>query len=150
MQADHLIRGASLRPVVSGQDDCRPFGTCPVDGSIDERDGMGVDSCQRFVEEKQWCVLGQSLGDKRTLPLATREAAEATVGKIGDVQPFETVVDDPLIRGAEATEETRLPPPAHLDRLSDGDGQMVGSGAVLGHECDIGGATGDGSGAEAE
>lgn len=150
MQSDHLIRGVGLRLVVSGQDDRRTFGACLIDGSTDERDRLGVDSRQRFVEEKQGCVLGQSLGDKRTLPLATGESAEAAVGKIGDVQPVEAVRDDPPIRGAEAPEETRPPPPAHLDRLSDGDRQMVGSGAALGHECDIRRSAHDRSGAGAE
>ncbi len=135
---------------MSGQDDRRPLGTHRAHRSTDERDGLGIDSGQRLVEEKQGRLLGQSLGDERTLPLATREAAEATVGKIGDVQSFETVVDDPAIPPAEAAEGARGPPAAHFDRLPDGDRQMVGSAAVLGDEGDIGRAARDRSGAGAE
>ena len=69
-QQNHIVSRPGLGQLVGGHDQCASLGGFVVDHLVDGLGGNQIESRQRFVQEQEVVVLGETLGHEHPLALA--------------------------------------------------------------------------------
>ena len=124
-EQQHVIGVGRLGQIVRGHHHCATGRTFLVDDIEDPSPTDDVEARDRFIEQEDVALLGETLGHEHSLTLSTGELVEMSSSEIHEVEPIEGAIHDASILLTQSPEQTVIGEPAHRHDLAHRHRQLV-------------------------